>query len=414
MNNEIDLLDELEREERDERLAQGGGGVGAALGVVLTFVIGCGLVFSAYKLGQRKTVDEPPLIAASDVPIRTAPADAGGAEIPNTGNLANAMIDGSRPTAEDFALSDGVVVEANLPRRDFDQIASSAETREIRREVEQLNDLPLKTGIDGEPSLGLDGPPDRTDEQRMTADAEVPGTGGPTLDELVAAASAEEAAEIAAIDAGAGAVPPALELSVAETIIAPSAPSAPSAASDDDARSEGDGTQIAMRMPMAKPNLGPSAVRRTAAPQPEPATPALAPETRPTPPQVRQRVEPAIARVGPTLAPPVNPLAQPVPQLLPNPGIERVRVPPQPLGDAQVQLGAFGSPNEVRGRWAALKGRNPDLLGQLGLKVMPVQTADGRQLYRMRVGPLRDTLRAAQLCQALAGRGIDCSVPQRQ
>jgi hypothetical protein len=145
-------------------------------------------VFSAYKLGQRKTVDEPPLIAASDVPIRTAPANAGGAEIPNTGNLANAMIDGSLPASEDFAVGDGVVVEANLPQRDFDQIASSAETREIRREVEQLNDLPMKTGIDGEPSLGLDGVPDRTDEQRMTADAEVPATSRPSLDDLVAAA----------------------------------------------------------------------------------------------------------------------------------------------------------------------------------------------------------------------------------
>jgi hypothetical protein len=149
-------------------------------------------------------------------------------------------------------------------------------------------------------------------------------------------------------------------------------------------------------------------------PPPEPATPALAPETRPTQPQVRQRIEPAIARVGPALAPQVNPLAQAPQQAQPTPGIERVRIPPQPLGDAQVQLGAFGSPNEVRGRWAALKARNPDLLGQLGLKVMPVQTADGRQLYRMRIGPLRDTLRAAQLCQALAGRGIDCSVPRRQ
>jgi hypothetical protein len=404
MNNEIDLLDELEREERDERLAAGGGGAGAALGVLLTFVIGCGLVFAAYKLGQRKTVDEPPMIAANDTPIKSAPEDAGGSVIPNTDSYANTMIDGSRPAASDFALRDGVVVEANLPDRAIDAVASSAETREIRREVTQLTDLEMKNSIEGEPSLNIDGPADRTEEQRLVAGADVAPNAGPSLDELVAEAALAEEAEIAADPVPSA---PVDALAGAATVIAP----APQITAEPE---QPQGLQIAMRLPTRKPNLGPSSGRQQIVDN-TPATPALAPETRTTLPRVRQQVEPAIARVRtPALAPVnQNQLAQPAPQVPTNPGVQRVRVPPQPLGDAQVQLGAYPTPEEVRGRWAAIKARNPDILGQLGLQVLPVRTTGGQQLYRMRVGPLRDTVRAAQLCQALAGRGVDCHVPRR-
>ena len=415
MNNEIDLLDELEREERDERLAANGGGAGAALGVLLTMIIGCGLVFAAYKLGQRKTVDEPPLIAANEAPIKIAPDDTGGSVIPNTDNLANAMIDGSRPalasdgtTGSDYVLRDGVVVEGNLPDRAIDQASINAETRDIRREVTQLTDLAMKSSIDGEPSLSIDGAPDRTNELNMVAGAEVAPGSGPSLDDLVAQAAAEKvaASTVQTLPVSVESATPA----PVETVIA-------SVTAPDDADADAPQvTQIAMRMPTPKPALGRTLPNRTASAETRPTItntvtpPDLAPQ------RARPIIEPAIARITPT--PPPEPrtpqLAQPVPQLPSNPGIQRVRIPPQPIGDAQVQLGAHASPQEVRGRWAAIRGRNNDLLGQLGLKVTPVQTADGRQLFLMRVGPLRDAGRAAQLCQALAGRGIDCFVPQRR
>ena len=417
MNNEIDLLDELEREERDERLAANGGGAGAALGVLLTMVIGCGLVFAAYKLGQRKTVDEPPMLTASDLPIKVAPVDAGGSVIPNTDNLANAMIDGSRPalagddsSGSDYVIRDGVIVEANLPDRAIDQASISAETREIRREVTQLNDLEMKASIDGEPTLVIDGAPDRTNELNMVAGAEVAPGSGPSLDELVAQAAAEK---VAAATGGIQTTPIVTDVAApapVETVIAAAAPL------DEAATDAPQVAQIAMPMPLPKPALGRTLPNLTTVAEAQPTItnvlnpPDLAPQ------RTRPAIEPAIARIRPT--PPAEPrtpeLAQPVPQLPSNPGIQRVRIPPQPIGDAQVQLGAHASPQEVRGRWAAIKGRNPDLLGPLGLKVTPVQTADGRQLFLMRIGPLRDAGRAAQLCQALAGRGIDCFVPERR
>ncbi len=418
MNNEIDLLDELEREERDERLAAGGGGAGAALGVLLTFVIGCGLVFASYKLGQRKTVDEPPLIAANDAPIKIVPEDAGGSIIPNTDNVANVMLDGNRPAASDYALRDGVIVEANLPDRSVDQVVSTAQTREIRREVTQLTDLETKNSIDGEPSLQIDGAPDRAEEQLIVADADVapiatplsPETAAPAIyiedNTLLDTTVVEAVADTTVLEAN---VTPLTDVVVTNTVIAPQPVLA-------DVQ-EPQGIEIAMQLPKRKPNLVPSQARQVIA-DITPTTPALAPETRPIRPQIRQQLEPAIARLpSPPPAPPVqrqNQLVQPVPQVPAPSGVQRVRIPPQPVGDAQVQLGAFPSPDEVRGRWANIRARHPDLLGQLGLQVLPVQTSDGRQLFRMRIGPLRDTVRAAQLCQALAGRGVDCFVPQRR
>ena len=410
MNNEIDLLDELEREERDERLATGGGGAGAALGVVLTLLIGCGLVFAAYKLGQRKTVDEPPLIAANESPIKIAPENPGGAAIPNTGNFANAMIDGSRPATSGDALRDGVVAEAGLPARDIDQAATSADAREIMREVTQLNDIEMKPSLEGEPVLVAEGAPDRSAERMMVSGAEVPPAARPSLDELVASAVAEDE-QIDNVIAEGGALPPRAPALALEQQVG-TGTSIASASFD---ATEEQVASLTMRMPTRKPNLSTASMARQVT-QDTQRTPALAPDTRNAPDRVRQPLEPAIARISPTPPAPnrQNQLAQPVPQVPGPSAIQRVRIAPQPVGDAQVQLGAFPSPDEVRGRWSAIKGRNPDLLGPLGLKVLPVQTADGRQLFRMRVGPLRDTRQAAQLCQALEGRGIDCFVPARR
>lgn len=398
MNNEIDLLDELEREERDERLAAGGGGAGAALGVLLTFVIGCGLVFAAYKLGQRKTVDETPLLAANEAPIKVEPLDAGGSIIPNTDSYANTMIDGTRPAGSEFALRDGVVVETNLPDRAIDQVASAAETREIRREVTQLTDLEMKNTLSGEPSLDIDGPADRTDEQRLVAGAEVAPAVGPSLDDYVAEVAS---AELPTVAAALPASNDPADITVTEPALA-------------EKPVEPQGLQIAMRMPKRKPNLIGNATASQTVANTAPSIPALAPVTRQAAPQVPQPIEPAIERVRtPNLAQQQPVQVQPIPQAQPAPSVQRVRVPPQPLGDGQVELGAYPSPEEVRGRWAGIKARNPDLLGRLGLKVVPVQTSSGQQLFRMRVGPLRDTVRAAQLCQALASRGVDCHVPRR-
>ena len=269
----------------------------------------------------------------------------------------------------------------------------------------------MKASIDGEPALVIEGAPDRTNELNMVAGAEVAPGSGPSLDELVAQAAAEKVAaatgEIQTAPIVTDVATPVL--APVETVIAAAPPL------DATATDAPQVAQIAMPMPTPKPALGRTLANRTTVAEVRPTITNVVNPPDLAPQRTRPAIEPAIARITPT--PPAEPrtpqLAQPVPQLPTNPGIQRVRIPPQPIGDAQVQLGAHASPQEVRGRWAAIKGRNPDLLGPLGLKVTPVQTADGRQLFLMRIGPLRDAGRAAQLCQALAGRGIDCFVPER-
>lgn len=417
MNNQIDLLDELDREERDERFATGGGGAGAALGVFLTLLIGCGLVFAAYKLGQRKNVDEPPLIAAAEGPIKIVPENPGGSEIPNTDNLANAMIDGSRPGSSDSAVEDGVIVEANLPGRQIDP-AASLEAREIRREIVDLSDLAMKSTIEGEPSLEGEDVPDRSDERLMVSSADVTPNERPTAEVLAEADDLDPPAM-----APDGIEPEGIQVAstgsdilvgepissgvntVIATVVAPGEPVIESV----DAFGEGGSVPI----PLRKPNVGPSAPRR--AEVLESRTPALAPETREPAQRIRRPLEPAIAsRIDPTPPAPVRGLAQPAPQVPSPPAVRQVRIPAQPIGDAQVQLGAYPSPNEVRARWQAIRGVHRDLLSPLGLQVLPVATADGSPMFRMRVGPLRDANMANQLCEALRSRGVDCFVPARR
>lgn len=422
MNNEIDLLDELDRDERDERFATGGSGAGAVLGVVLTLLIGCGLVFAAYKLGQRKNVDEPPVIRAAEGPVKIAPENPGGSEIPNTDNLANAMIDGSRPALGDSAVEDGVIVEANLPDRRIDP-AASLEAREIRREIVDLSDLAMKSTIEGEPELVGEDIPDRADERMMVSSADVTPNERPTAGVL--AETGEPGTETAALD-GAADGDPGLPGSFDSAALTPEVGPAETAGVDtviatdplgapviETANAFGEG--VSVPMPMAKPNVGPSALSRSVEATP-PRTPALAPETREPEQRIRRPLEPAIAsRINPTPPrPPAPQIVQPAPQVPPPSGVRQVAIPPQPVGDAQVQLGAYPSPNEVRARWQALRNVHRDLLAPLGLQVLPVQTADGRPMFRMRVGPLRDGNRAYQLCEALRGRGVDCFVPVRR
>jgi len=60
-----------------------------------------------------------------------------------------------------------------------------------------------------------------------------------------------------------------------------------------------------------------------------------------------------------------------------------------------------------------LRAQHPDLLGRMGLQVQGVRTAQGQNLFRLRAGPLRDSRQAAQLCDQLRVRGVECFVPAR-
>ena len=408
MQNEIDLLDELDREERDERFGEGKGGAGAAIGVALTLMVGCGLVFAAYKLGQRTELEEPAVIAAADGPVRVAPENPGGTEIANTGSLANAMVDGTRPALGEGAIADGVVAEGGLPVRELD-VAATEDARAVRREIVQLDDLASKSAIEGEPRLVAAGPADRSAERRRVEGAEVLPSTAPAVE--AEAEAEEEGIEVAAT--GEEIVIPPAGAAEAPVAAAPAAPEADAPGSVETRVAEAPQPRLAPLPPRKPRDLSVTRADMTPTP-PRAAEPLLAPETRENERPVRRPVEPAVVtRVDPR--PPRQPAPSTARPAAPTPpaGVRQVAIPPQPMGDAQVQLGAFPSPDEVRRRWADLKGRHRDVLGQLGLQVQPMRTGDGRQLFRMRVGPLRDGRMAAALCGTLQVRGVPCFVPQR-
>lgn len=73
----------------------------------------------------------------------------------------------------------------------------------------------------------------------------------------------------------------------------------------------------------------------------------------------------------------------------------------------QVQLAALDSVRAVEERWDALKGREPQLLGNFALEIKPVNVG-GSRLYRLRAGAFESRSDAARLCVALRERGVEC------
>lgn len=164
----------------------------------------------------------------------------------------------------------------------------------------------------------------------------------------------------------------------------------------------------------------PSIVRQQA---PRPAVRDTAPETtaspapvaqaRPVPPQPVTSAPLAIN--PPALNPPATPAralpqrvaaapAAPVPASAPA----AEAAPASGNGNFVVQLGAPGSEEEARSTFASLQRRYPDELG--GQRPL-IRKADvgGREVYRLRVGPLSSS-EAGELCNKLKARGGQCFI----
>ncbi len=389
----------------DRREAAAGGSGGAILGVLMTLLIGCGLVFAAYKLGQRTSVDDPPLINANLGEAKMAPIDEGGTPIVNQDNDAYTMIDEIRRAGASTGEQDGIVVTDRLPERALDPAGTLSVTA-AQEDALRIEELQLASSIEGQPSLTDNSAPDRTGDLELAGGAEVQVADSEAV--LRAETAASEATRSAEAEARAAAerdvaalVAPAAGVTTpsvtpltrgADTTIAvaPSAPTSDSLTEADFGRG-----LVLYPVPRAKPDLAQ-----------RPARPAG---------QRTVNTQPSAA-VATTIVPGVVPLpgnAQPGQVLAPSLQAQPVRVPAQPIGDAQVQLGAMPTGDLVRARWQQLRSQHPDLLGQLGIQVQPVRTAQGQSLFRLRAGPLRDSRQAVQLCDQLRVRGVDCFVPAR-
>lgn len=110
------------------------------------------------------------------------------------------------------------------------------------------------------------------------------------------------------------------------------------------------------------------------------------------------------------------PAAAPIVPVRPAPGsVARPAAPAEPQtaslasGDTAIQLGAFNTEAIADAQWKRHLARNEDLLQGYAHAVTTVESG-GRTLYRLRVGPMPDRDRAADLCAALKARGDACIV----
>lgn len=381
-------------------------GAGAILGVLLTLVLGSVLVFAAYKLGQRTSVDDPPLLIAEAGEAKIVPVNEGGDPIANQDNDAYTMIDALRRSGESSGEQDGIVVADPLPDRALSSTGTVTVTA-VQEDALRIDELQLASSIEGEPALAGNAVPDRTGDLELAGGAEVQVADSEAVLRAETAASealrADTERELAALESPAAETGPAnapvvapltraadTELALAEASIAP------------DRLTEEDFGQglVLFPVPRSKPDLArrPNASVRSAEASPSPPLSSPAPARQPS------------AAVATTVVPVVIPVPVQPGQA---PGLQAPAVPSQPVGDAQVQLGAMPSSNQVRLRWQQLLALHPDLLGTLGIQVQPVRTAQGQNLFRLRAGPLRDSRQAAQLCDQLRVRGVECFVPAR-
>jgi len=92
--------------------------------------------------------------------------------------------------------------------------------------------------------------------------------------------------------------------------------------------------------------------------------------------------------------------------------LEIVGSPVQPLGDAQIDLGEFLTPEVTRSTWAKIYHEHSHILSGKGLQVFGV-LENGRQKYHLRVGPYYSNAEAVQVCNSLRSRGQFCKLPIR-
>ena len=119
------------------------------------------------------------------------------------------------------------------------------------------------------------------------------------------------------------------------------------------------------------------------------------------------------------LAPKTSPTARPRPARQATPAVQtQAAEAPEPTAAAtasrvQIQLGAFVSQEVAAAQWAAIKGRNGDLLSGRARVVTSVQSG-GRTLWRLRAGPFGDVSEASRLCRSLKARNEACIVARKE
>lgn len=83
---------------------------------------------------------------------------------------------------------------------------------------------------------------------------------------------------------------------------------------------------------------------------------------------------------------------------------------PSGSGAFLVQLAAVSTPEQAQAAWSRLRGNNGDLLAGLSPSYARTDLGSKGVVYRLRAGPVQGETRARALCAQLSGRNVDCMV----
>ena len=338
--------------------------IAALLGVAVIGVVGA----TTYRSGPKAPSGEPPVIKAEPGPNKVAPQSPGGTEVPNQ----NKQI---YERGTETKTADTKVVTREEQPLDVAQAAKTA--ARVILPGPGINGAPVEAAA---PVVAAAAPPAATVAPAAPppAASTSPGLGEPRKVRTVSIKPDGTAATAAPASTALAPTPPA-RVSAAPTMVLPPGAAAPQAR-----------PAAAAVRPAPKPAAKPAQDEETAADAAAPLKITPAPAAR------AKTQERAGERVASAPAPVTTPTETATPAAT------------GATGGFAVQLGAPGSEAEARSTFAALQRKFP---GQLGGQSPLIRKADvnGREVYRLRVGPMSRE-GAASLCTQLQGAGGQCFI----
>ncbi len=334
-------------------------GLWTAAALLAVGVIGVGAAM-LLRGGPAGTNGQPPVISADAGPTKVAPANPGGAEIPNQNKQIYERA-GETPARQ------ATVVSREEQPVDVQQAARSLPPRVVLAGPGTVN-ADGGSGVgNGNPLAQAPAAPERSltpAEPILTPSPPVPGLGEPRRVRTVS--------------------------------IRPDGTPAP-APTANAAYSNGTAPAANALVPARPQPTAPATTASAAPPKPRPTEPPKTQERAATPaPATTPSTPLRLASAAPT----------PAPAATPAPATAAIR---SGTGEFAVQLAAPGSESEARATFAALQRKFPEQLGGQAPIVRKTELAGGKTVYRLRVGPYsRED--ATSMCSQLQSSGGQCFI----
>lgn len=338
---------------------------GALTGLVSVAIIAA-YIWSGWDQGELEAQGEPPLIQAEDGPVRVAPTEPGGMEIPHRDKLVLQRV----PGAEEDSRRERLLPppeEPLSPPREEPVAAYEPPPQSLPPPAAPPRESPVEGSSPGvarpaSPPATAAGRAPSGSDPAPRAGAAAPAPQKPAVKSEPAAPARSQTPQAQASDAPRPLVPQAQQ----------SAPPRAAGSTGSSSASTGSGTYV-WPSDDEEPGSGRSSDPRGSASRGAPTRSGETTTAYALPP----------------------PSAQPA---------------PSGSGTYLVQLAAVSSAEQAQAAWSRLRGNNGDLLAGLSPSYARTELGTRGVVYRLRAGPVQGETRARALCAQLAGRNVDCMV----